>query len=85
MFQIVGRDVLFGWLGREGDPARRLALLEWLTTFAEDPLGKAQRVPGVKAPVFIVVAPLSPSPVLIRFLYVDKYHCVKLIDIGRLP
>lgn len=85
MFQIVGRDVLFDWLSREGDADRRLAMLEWLSTFTENPLDTAHRVPGVKAPVFIVVVPLRPRPVLIRFLYADQYHCVKLIDIGRLP
>ncbi len=85
VFQIVGRDVLFGWLGKESDPQRRLAMLEWLATFAEDPLATAHRVPGVRAPVFIVVVPLNPSPVLIRFLYADQYHCVKLIHFGPLP
>lgn len=85
MFQIVGREVLFEWMSNETDPTRRLAILERLASFAEDPLRHAHRVPGVEAPVFILVVPIRPSPVLVRFLYADQFHAVRIIDIRPMP
>ena len=85
MFQIEGREVLFGWLEKEHDTQRRLGVLEWLTEFSDDPLKDAWRVPGIRAPVFIVKIPVLPAPVLMKFLYVDQYRVVKIIDLGPLP
>lgn len=76
--------MLFDWLAREGDTDRRLALLEWLTVLADDPLRHARRVPAIRAPVYIVFAPLRPTPVVVRFLLAEQYHTVKLIDIRPL-
>ncbi|MGH9152897.1 MAG: hypothetical protein ACRD03_10975 [Acidimicrobiales bacterium] len=74
----------FEWLHRQGDPERRLALLDWLVTFAADPLVGAQRVPGILAPVFIAVVPLRP-PVVVRFLCADQFRTVRIISIKALP
>ncbi len=81
MFQIAGREVLFEWMSKEGDRERRLAMLEWLAVFADHPLAGADRVPGVRAPVFIVIVPLRPTPALVRFLYAEQFRTVKIIDI----
>ncbi len=88
MFQIEGRDQLWEWLAAERDPDRRQGMLDWLAGFAAAPLDEAydaRRVPGVRAPVFIVRIPLLPTSVLMRFLYVDQYRVIKIIDFGRLP
>ncbi len=84
MFQIDGRDVLFSWLGKEGDPQRRLGMLEWMTRFASNPLEHAHRVPSIAAPVYVVEVPLRP-PVVLTFLYAFHFHAVKLISIKPLP
>lgn len=84
MFQIDGRDVLFDWLSRESDSERRLTMLEWLAGWVADPLRSAHRVPGVRAPVYMVLVPLRP-PVVIKFLYAEQFHALKLIEMGLLP
>lgn len=85
MFQIEGREELWGWFDSEPDPQRRLGMLEWLAEFATNPLRDAWRVPGIRAPVFIVKVPLVPLPVLLKFPYVDQYRVIKIIDVGPLP
>ncbi|MDP9389245.1 MAG: hypothetical protein M3Q48_15350 [Actinomycetota bacterium] len=84
MYQIDGREVLFEWLRRQGDPERRMAMLDWIVTFASNPLAGAQRVPGVRAPVFIAVVPLNP-PVVVTFLHAEQFRTVRLIKITPLP
>jgi hypothetical protein len=78
VYQIAGRDLLFDWLERQTDSERRLQMLEWLAEFAADPLDRAQRVPGVLAPVYIAVAPLRP-PVVVRFLLAEQFRTVRLL------
>ena len=68
MFQIEGRDLLFGWLAKETDPERRLRMLEWMAEFSKDPLAGTERVPNIAAPVYVVQVPLRP-PVVLTFLY----------------
>lgn len=57
MYQIEGREVLFDWLAWETDSDCRQAMLDWLVEFVEDPLADAQRVPGIRAPIYLVVTP----------------------------
>ena len=85
MFQIEGREELWAWLDSEPDSQRRLGMLEWLAEFAADPLRDAWRVPGIRAPVFIVKVPLVPLPVLLKFLYVDQYRVIRIIEFSPLP
>jgi hypothetical protein len=84
LYQIDGRDLLFDWLARQTDADRRLAMLDWLAGLASDPLGQAQRVPGVLAPVYMAVAPLRP-PAVVTFLLAEQFRTLKLIRIRSLP
>lgn len=84
MYQLDGRDLLFEWLARQSDSDRRLAMLDWLAGLASDPLERAQRVPGVLAPVYMTVAPVRP-PVVVTFLLAEQFRTVKLIRISDLP
>jgi len=68
VFQISRWDVMLDWLARESDSNRRELMLEWLTGWVYDPLHQAFRVPGIQAPVYLVVVPLPGVPPTIKFL-----------------
>jgi hypothetical protein len=59
-------------------------MLEWLVDFARNPTAGAQRVPGVRAPIFIRVVPVHP-PVYVTFLLADEFHTIKVIKIRPMP
>lgn len=84
MYQLAGKEKLFSWLANEQDPGRRQAMLDWLVSFSWSPRRDAQRVPGLQAPVYIVVVPLDP-PVVIRFLLAEQFHAIRLISLRTLP
>ncbi len=84
MYQLDGRDLIFGWLERETDTRRRQAMLDWLARFAERPRTDAQRVPGLRAPVYVTVVPLDP-PVVVRFLIAEEFRTIRLIELLPLP
>ncbi|MBV8160224.1 MAG: hypothetical protein JO265_04810 [Acidimicrobiia bacterium] len=81
MYQIDGRGLLFDWLAAEPDPDRRRLLLDALQALAENPLADAERVPGVRAPVYVTVLPLTP-PVALTFLLAEQFRTIRLIRIG---
>jgi len=83
VYQIDGRDLIFEWLAQETDQSQRQRMLDWLTIFADDPLANAHRVPGVRAPVYLVVTPIRR--VTLTFLHAEQFHTVKLLEWGTLP
>jgi len=85
VFQIEGRDVLFDWLAQETDPEQRELMLIFLAELAqaEDPTANAWRVPGVRAPVYIVLTHVRD--VFLKFLYVPQFRAIKLIEFAPLP
>lgn len=83
MYQIDGRDELFNWLERETDARRRQVMLDWLVEFAEDPTAGAQRIPGTRAPIFLVLPPVDG--VTLTFLLAEQFNTVKLLRFGTLP
>lgn len=83
MYQLDGREVIFGWLAAETDPAEREAMLDWLAAFCLDPLADATRVPGVRAPVYVVVTPVRGQ--VLRFLLAEQFQTIKLIEFVPLP
>lgn len=84
MFQISGRDVVFEWLSRQTDSERRRAMLDWLVDFSQEPLANAQRVPGIRAPIFIAVVPLPLDAAVVRFLYAEQFRTVRILAIKPL-
>ena len=83
-YQISGRDVLFDWLARERNPDRRQSMLDWLAVNVREPLVGAHRVPGIAAPVYIWIVPLTP-PVAVRFLLAEQYRTIRLIRMTTVP
>lgn len=83
LFQIEGRDVLFDWLEHETDVAKKDVMLAFLADLAEDPLKNAYRVPGISAPVFLVVTPVNN--LTLKFLYAQQFKVLKLIEFEPLP
>lgn len=84
MYQIDGRDVLFDWLSKQQDMDRRMLMLEWFVEFARDPVAKAYRLPGVKAPVYLAIVPTRPRSA-VKFLLAEQFRTVKIISIDPLP
>jgi hypothetical protein len=60
-------------------------MLEWLVGFAEDPLKSAKRVPGILAPVYVVIVPLPGNPAVIRFLLANQFNTIVVKKIAPLP
>lgn len=60
-------------------------MLEWFASFVHDPAcdGRAHRVPGITAPVYLVVTPV-PS-VFLKFLCAWQFFTIRLIEFGNLP
>ena len=83
MYQIDGRDQLFDWLSRETDQAKRQLMLDWLVGFASDPLDSAQRLPGVRAPIYI--AKTFVPRVLVVFLHAEMFKTVRILEFRRMP
>jgi len=80
LYQLVGRDLLFDWLAQEPNPQRRQAVLDRLAALARRPTADAQRLPGVRAPVYIAVVATEPL-VIIEFLVAEEFRTVRLLDI----
>jgi len=55
-------------------------MLDRLAVLAGDPTADAERLPGVRAPIYISVVALEP-PVVIEFLVADQFRTIRLLDI----
>ena len=58
-------------------------MLDWMYTFCESPLDDAHRVPGIRAPVYIVVTPVRRTT--LRFLLAEQFRTISLIEFRVLP
>lgn len=83
-YQLVDRSFVFEWLTSISDSEQQMCLLDWLVEFSADPLDNAQRLPGIKAPAYLVEVPLRP-PVMLRFLLDPVNNALKLINRKPLP
>ena len=83
MYQLANEQVLHEWLAHESDLNARLAMLDWLAIFAEDPVAHAIRVPGLRKPIYLVVTPVRN--VTLKFMLFEMLHGVHLIEFGELP
>lgn len=83
MYRIDNEGLLLDWLAHESDPGERQRMLDWMATLADDPLAHAHRVPGIRAPVYLVVTPVRR--VTLTFLCAREYNVIKLIEWGSLP
>ena len=72
-----------GWLAREPDGARRQLMLDWFVELSANPKKVGQRLPQVRAPVYLAVTPVRP--VTLTYLVADEYRTIRLIRFGRLP
>ncbi len=57
-------------------------MLDWLAEFADDPTASAMRVPGVAAPIYLVVTPVRRTT--LKFLLAEQFRAVKLIGFDSL-
>lgn len=82
MYQLSGKDKLYEWLEQETDAECRQLMLEWLADLCADPLRYGHRVPGVRAPVYLAVAPFRRCT--LKFLLDDQFHVIRMIEFGTL-
>lgn len=82
-YQIENEEILFRWLAREPDGSRRLTMIDWFVELSENPKGVGQRLPQVKAPVYLARTPVWG--VTLTYLVADQYRTIRLIRFGQLP
>ena len=82
MYQIGQETKLFEWLARERDPDDRQVMLDWFAEFVLDPLRSAHRIPGQRAPIYLVVT--AVPRVTLTFLLAEQFKTIQLIEVGTL-
>jgi len=84
VFQFSQWHVVEDWLSKETDSNRRELMLEWMITWAENPLDQAFRIPGVRGQMYLVVVPLPGEPAVIKFGYAGQFHTLVIVEIDTL-
>jgi hypothetical protein len=79
-YQIVDEGVLWDWLAHEPDASKRQAMLEWMVELSERPRSVGQRLPEVKAPVYLALTPVHPHTLV--YLVADEFRAIRLIRFG---